>query len=416
MATFHNNSTTPWKTDKWYTSPWNFAPEVREQMQFSPNIEFHDVSLRDGEQQAGLIFNKEEKIRIAEKLAELGIQRIEAGMPVVSEQDAEAIKEILKRNLGPKIFAFARCMKEDVKRSVDLGVKNIVMEVPTSDHILKYAYQWEFERAIDVSIEATLYARDNGMYVSFFTIDGTRADIDDYLTIVDRVATEGHMDELTVVDTFGGLNPHSVPYLIKKVKERVTDKPIGVHFHDDFGLGAANTIMGLAAGADIAHTSISAIGERAGNAPYEDIALSLLTMYGIDTGLKYEKIYPLSKYLREVTGLAVRQNRGIVGDNVADIESGIVAGWYKNAQSVAPLELSPYLYDLVGHPDTKVVIGKLSGLPSVEIYLDKLGMETEDKDAKMEILKRVKDKALEKHDLLTLEEFGEIAKTVLDKA
>jgi isopropylmalate/homocitrate/citramalate synthase len=174
--------------------------------------------------------------------------------------------------------------------------------------------------------------------------------------------------------------------------------------------------MGLAAGADIAHTSISAIGERAGNAPYEDIALSLLTMYGIDTGLKYEKIYPLSKYLREVTGLAVRQNRGIVGDNVADIESGIVAGWYKNAQSVAPLELSPYLYDLVGHPDTKVVIGKLSGLPSVEIYLDKLGMETEDKDAKMEILKRVKDKALEKHDLLTLEEFGEIAKTVLDKA
>jgi len=416
MATIHNNSATPWKTDKWYTSPWNFAPEVREQMQFSPNIEFHDVSLRDGEQQAGLIFNKEEKIRIAEKLAELGIQRIEAGMPVVSEQDAEAIKEILKRNLGPKIFAFARCMKEDVKRSVDLGVKNIVMEVPTSDHILKYAYQWEFERAIDVSIEATLYARDNGMYVSFFTIDGTRADIDDYLTIVDRVATEGHMDELTVVDTFGGLNPHSVPYLIKKVKERVTDKPIGVHFHDDFGLGAANTIMGLAAGADIAHTSISAIGERAGNAPYEDIALSLLTMYGIDTGLKYEKIYPLSKYLREVTGLAVRQNRGIVGDNVADIESGIVAGWYKNAQSVAPLELSPYLYDLVGHPDTKVVIGKLSGLPSVEIYLDKLGMETEDKDAKMEILKRVKDKALEKHDLLTLEEFGEIAKTVLDKA
>jgi len=416
MATIHNTGATPWKTDKWYTSPWNFAPEVREQMQFSPNIEFHDVSLRDGEQQAGLIFNKEEKIKIAEKLAELGIQRIEAGMPVVSEQDAEAIKEILKRNLGPKIFAFARCMKEDVKRSVDLGVKNIVMEVPASDHILKYAYQWEFERAIDVSIEATLYARDNGMYVSFFTIDGTRADIDDYLTIVDRVATEGHMDELTVVDTFGGLNPHSVPYLIKKVKEHVTDKPIGIHFHDDFGLGAANTIMGLAAGADIAHTSISAIGERAGNAPYEDIALSLLTMYGIDTGLKYEKIYPLSKYLREVTGLAVRQNRGIVGDNVADIESGIVAGWYKNAQSVAPLELSPYLYDLVGHPDTRVVIGKLSGLPSVEIYLDKLGMETEDKDAKMEILKRVKDKALEKHDLLTLEEFGDIAKTVLDKA
>jgi len=416
MATIHNTSATPWKTDKWYTSPWNFAPEVREQMQFSPNIEFHDVSLRDGEQQAGLIFNKEEKIVLAEKLAELGIQRIEAGMPVVSDQDAEAIREILKRNLGPKIFAFARCMKEDVKRSVDLGVKNIVLEVPASDHIIEHAYRWEFEKAIEVSIEATLYAKENGMYVSFFTIDGTRAEIDDYLTIVERVAAEGHMDELTVVDTFGGLNPHSVPYLIKKVKERVTDKPIGVHFHDDFGLGAATTIMGLAAGADIAHTSISGIGERSGNTPYEDVAMALLTMYGIDTGLNYEKIYPLSKYLREVTGLTVRQNRGIVGDCVADIESGIVAGWYKNVEGVAPLELSPFLYNLVGHPDTKVVIGKLSGLPTVEIYLDRLGMETEDKDAKMEILKRVKDRALEKHCLLTLEEFGEIAKNVLDKA
>jgi isopropylmalate/homocitrate/citramalate synthase len=416
MSTIHNKTETPWKTDKWYTSPWNFTPEVRSDMKFSPNIQFHDVSLRDGEQQAGLIFNKDQKVVIAEKLAELGIQRIEAGMPVVSEQDAEAIKEIIKRNLGPQIFAFARCMKEDVKRSVDIGVKNIVMEVPASDHILKYAYRWEFEKAIEVSIEATLYAKENGMYVSFFTIDGTRADIDDYLNIVDRVSSEGHMDELTLVDTFGGLNPHSVPYLIKKVKERIADKPIGVHFHDDFGLGAATTIMGLAAGADIAHTSISGIGERSGNAPYEDVAVSLLTMYGIDTGLRYEKVYPLSKYLREITGLHVRQNRGIIGDCVADIESGIVAAWYKNVEGIAPLELSPFLYELVGHPDTKVVIGKMSGLPTVDIYLDKLGIQTEDKDAKAEILKRIKDKALEKRCLLSLEEFGEIATTVLDKS
>ena len=117
MATNHNTSPTPWKTDQWYTSPWNFDPEVRNQMTFSKNIQFHDVSLRDGEQQAGLIFNKDQKVALAEKLAELGVQRIEAGMPVVSEQDADAIKEILRRNLGPQIFAFARCMKEDVKRS-----------------------------------------------------------------------------------------------------------------------------------------------------------------------------------------------------------------------------------------------------------------------------------------------------------
>jgi isopropylmalate/homocitrate/citramalate synthase len=173
--------------------------------------------------------------------------------------------------------------------------------------------------------------------------------------------------------------------------------------------------MGLAAGADIAHTSISGIGERAGNAPYEDVALALLTMYGVDTGLKYEKIYPLSKYLRGISGLNIRQNQGIVGDNVADIESGIVAAWYKNVEGIAPLELSPYLYDLVGHPDTKVVIGKMSGIPTVDIYLDKLGMSTDNEEVKMKIVKRVKDKAFAKYGLLTLEEFAEIAKSELDK-
>ena len=186
----------------------------------------------------------------------------------------------------------------------------------------------------------------SGPIFTAFTIDGTRTDIDAYLDLIQKIATEGHMDELTVVDTFGGLDPHAVPYLIKKVKESINDKPIGVHFHDDFGLGAANTIIALASGAEIAHTTISGIGERAGNAPYEDVALSLLTMYGVDTGLKYDKIYQLSKYLQENSGIKVRQNRGIVGDDIANIESGIVAAWFKNAADIAPLELSPYLYSL----------------------------------------------------------------------
>ena len=407
-----DDSKTPWKSDKWYTSPWNFAPEVRSQMNFSKNIQYHDVTLRDGEQQAGLVFNKDQKIALAEKLAEIGMQRIEAGMPAVSPQDAAAITEINKRNLGPKIFSFARCMKEDIKRSVDCGVKNVVMEVPASRHLIEYAYKWSFEKAIETSIESTLYARDNGMYVSFFTIDGTRADIDDYMTIVKTIAREGHMDELTIVDTFGGLNPHAVPYLVKRVKEEIK-KPLGIHVHDDYGMGSALTIMALASGVDIAHTSISACGERAGNASYEDVALGLLTLYGVDTGLKYEQIYPLASYFRKMSGLNVRQNRGIVGPDIANIESGIVASWFKNVEGIAPLELSPYLYSLTGHPDTQVVIGKLSGIPTVEIYLDQLGLKVKDEEQKMEIVMKVKERALEKLSLLTRGEFEEIARKVL---
>lgn len=406
---------TPWKTDKWFTSPWNFVEEVASRHNFARKIKFHDVSLRDGEQQAGLVFTKDQKVALAEKLAEVGMHRIEAGMPAVSPQDAEAIKEIVKRNLGPEIFAFARCMKEDVKRAVDCGVKGIVVEIPSSEHIIRYAYKWELQKAINLSIEATLFAKENGLYTVFFPIDGSRAEMGWFLDLIEKVATEGHMDALVAVDTFGGLAPHACTYLIKKVKERIKDKPVEVHFHDDFGLGAANTIMALAAGADVAHTTISAIGERAGNAPYEDVALALLTMYGIDTGVKYEKMYELSRFLRSLCGLNVRQNRGIIGDDIGKIESGIIADWYKNAKDVAPLELSPYLYSLTGHPDFEVVIGKNSGITTVDIYLDRIGLEAESNEQKLEIVAKIKEKSFEIGGLLNVDQFSEIARKVIGK-
>ena len=408
------NSNTPWKSDLWFTSPWNFVDEVKNTHNFAKKIKFHDVSLRDGEQQAGLVFNKDQKIAIAEKLAEAGVHRIEAGMPAVSKQDEEAIKELVKRNLGPDIFAFCRCMKDDVKRALDCGVKNIVVEIPSSEHIIKYAYKWDMKKAIDLSIEATLYAKENGLYTVFFPIDGSRAEMGWFLDLIEKVATEGHMDALVCVDTFGGLGPSAAAYLIKKVKERINNKPIEVHFHDDFGMGAANTVLALAAGADVAHTTISGIGERAGNAPYEDVALALLTMYGVDTGLNYEKMYDLSRFLQKMTGLKVRQNRGIIGEDIEKIESGIIAEWYRNAKDVAPLELSPYRYSLTGHPDFQVVIGKNSGLPSVEIWLDKIGMKAENDDQKLEILNKIKEKSFKIGGLLTLEQFTEIAHKVLD--
>jgi isopropylmalate/homocitrate/citramalate synthase len=408
-------SNTPWKSEKWFTSPWNFAAEVTKEFNFPKNIKFHDVSLRDGEQQAGLAFSTDQKITLAEKLVELGVQRIEAGMPAVSPQDAEAIREIAKR-FGKEIevFAFARCMKDDVKRSVDCGVKGVVIEIPASEHIVKYAYRWEYEKAIELSIEATAFARENGLYTVFFPIDGTRTEINTFINLIQRVEKEGHMDALGVVDTFGGLAPHACGYLIRKIREHIK-KPLEAHFHDDFGLGAANTIMALAAGAEVAHTTISGIGERAGNASYEDIALSLLTMYGIDTGLKYEKMYPLSQTLREFAQLNVRQNRGIVGDGISNIESGIVADWYVKAKDEAPLELSPYLYGLTGHPDVEVVLGKSSGLPSIDIFLDKIGVSCDNKETKQEILAKVKEKSVKNRGLLTIDQFKEIVGQVLKK-
>ena len=148
----------------------------------------------------------------------------------------------------------------------------------------------------------------------FFPIDASRAEMGWYLNTMERVATEGHMDALALVDTFGVLSPHAVSYFVRETQKRIK-KPLETHFHMDFGMGVANTIIALAAGASVVHSTISGIGERAGNAPTEDTLISLLTMYGVDTGIKTEQLTKLSRYVRKIAKLAMPANRQIVGDD-----------------------------------------------------------------------------------------------------
>jgi len=401
----------PWKKDKWFVSPWNFAEPVRAGLHFADQIKVHDVTLRDGEQQTGVVFSKDDKIRIAEALAEAGVPRIEAGMPVVSPSDAAAIKEIVKRNLGPQIFAFSRCMVDDVKRAVDCGVSGVVMEVPSSEHIIKYAYQWPLEKAIALSIESTAYAHEQGLEVVFFPIDFTRADMSWVLDLITRVAKEGHMDGLVLVDTFGVCSPHAMQYFVRQVKARI-DKRLEAHFHMDFGMGVANTVMALAEGVEVLHTTVLGIGERAGNTPMEETVMGLLTMYGIDLGLKYDKLYSLAHLVQELSGQPVPKNKPIVGDWLFQIESGIIASWFMNCGDTNPTELFPFHWDVVGQPAAGWVLGKGSGLDSVRAALKNIGYKPSEEDV-AKVLAAVKDFSLRQKRLLTPEEFKSVAAATL---
>lgn len=404
---------TPWHTDRWFVSPWNYLEETTRGFAFPKRIRFHDVCLRDGEQQAGVEFTPKEKVKLATMLAEAGVQRIEAGMPAVSKYDAQAVREIVKLKLPAEIFAFSRCMVEDVKRAVDTGVKGIVMEVPSSEHIIKYAYQWSLEKAVDLSIEATRYAKSQGLYVVFFPIDASRAEMGWYLDTMERVATDGHMDALALVDTFGVLSPHAVSYFVRETQKRIK-KPLETHFHMDFGMGVANTIIALAAGAEVVHSTISGIGERAGNVPTEDTLISLLTMYGVDTGIDTEQLTRLSRYVRKIAKLAMPSNRQIVGDTVYDIESGIIASWFKNAGSEHILEVFPVHWDLVGQRPPRVVLGKNSGVDSIRIHLQRMRVKAND-DQVNEILLRVKTASLKKKGLVDDQEFRKMVKGVVKR-
>lgn len=398
---------TPWKTANWHVSPWNYLPEVTRDFTPPEQVKIHDITLRDGEQQAKVIFTKDDKIRIAEKLSEIGVHRIETGMPAVSPNDEAAIREIAKRNLPAEIFCFCRCMVPDVKLAADCGVSGIVIEIPSSKHLIEQGYKWPLDKAIDLSIKATAAAKEEGLYTVFFTIDATRSDLTWLLDLVDRVASEGHMDAFTLVDTFGVLSPQAATFFTKKVKDRI-HKPIEIHFHPDFGLGVANTINAVLAGGEVIHTTITGIGERAGNTPMEETVLALLTMYGIDTGIDYSKLNETAKLVQELSGVKVPGNRPFIGDDAYTIESGIVTGWFRNVFEKNPTTVFPVHPDFVGHEKPQIAMGKKSGLDNVNLWAEKLNIELTEDEA-MTVLKEVKRRSHDLKRVLTEDEFREIA-------
>ena len=404
----------PWKTDKWFTSPWNFLLEVRKNFSFPSNIKIHDVTLRDGEQQTAVVFRREEKVAIARQLDALGIHRIEAGMPAVSEQDKAAIQDIASLGLKSEIFAFGRCIADEIRTVKACGCSGVVIEIPASEHMIKNAYGWTLDRAIKSSIDATLAAKAAGLYTVFFTIDSTRTEVEPLLDMVERVATEGHMDAFTLADTMGCATPDAVYHVVKRVIQRLK-KPVEIHCHQDFGLGVANTVAALAAGASVAQTTITGIGERAGNVPMEDVVLALLCLHGVDLGIRTEKMCEVSRFVLDRAKLTIPPNRPIVGDKLYEVESGIIAGWVRLSRREHPLESVPFAPDLVGQKPVSIVLGKNSGPPSIEEWCEKLGIKATEEE-RMAMLQMVKAKSFEKKDLLTADEFKAIADRVLQKA
>lgn len=405
-----SSSQTPWITDKWFSSPWNYLPEATGEMNLPDSLQVHDVTLRDGEQQAGVEFTADEKLRIAELLDNAGIHRIEAGLPAVSPADEEAVRRIAAAGFDSEVYAFSRCMVDDVKLAIDCGVTGVVMEVPSSHHLIQKGYRWPVERALEASIEATNFAHEHGLKVTFFPIDATRAEIGEYLDMMERVATDGYVDAVALVDTFGVLSPHAVGYFVRQTRARL-GVPMETHFHMDFGMGVANTILAVTEGVEVIQTTVTGLGERSGNTPTEETILALLTMYGLDTGIKTEHFTDISREVLEMAGVAQPGNRPIVGDRLFNVESGIIATWVRNVGDDV-IEAFPFRPELVGQAAPEIVLGKGSGVDSIRVWLEHNQMSA-DEDEILEILGIVKAKSLQKKGLLDNDEFVECARKVI---
>ena len=391
---------------KWWVSPYNFQPEVRESLLLPPKVQIHDATLRDGEQTPGVVFSIDDKIRIATKMDELGVDRIEAGMPAVSPMDAEAIKEISKLGLKSKIFTFARAMKQDIDMALECGADGVIIEVPIGYPKLVTQFGWTWQDVFKKSKDVINYAREQGLYAVFFPYDTTRARRDDLENLCKGIMNESPPDSIGIVDTMGCATPEAIKYMVGWVKG-MTGLPIEIHTHNDFGMGVATELAAVTAGAEVVHSCANGLGERTGNAALEELMLGLHLLYGYDTHYKLDKIPELANLISELSNIPIARNKPVLGHGNFIRESGIGIQYVMHDPLVM-FGTHPALTGRTG----EVVLGKKSGKASIVYKLGELGLGEVSDDQGTEILSRVKQKGIDKRDTLTDAEFTAIVNEV----
>ncbi len=372
------------------------------------DIYIYDTTLRDGEQTPGVCFTKEQKLNIARKLDELGINQIEAGFPIVSEREAEIVKAIANEGLNADILALCRTLKKDIDKAIDCDVDGIITFIATSPLHLKYKFNGKsLDDILKMGVEAVEYAKDHGLFVAFSAEDATRTPIEDLIK-VHRAAEESGADRVHIADTTGCATPQSMEFICKKLKENLKKAHIGVHCHNDFGFAVINSIYGLIGGAKAVSTTVNGIGERAGNAALEELVMALTVLYDVDLRLNLEVLPELCKMVEEYSGIKLPKNKPIVGELVFSHESGI----HVDAVIENPLTYEPFLPEKIGIK-RNIVLGKHSGCRAVAYKLKLMGIEY-DKDMLCEIVKKVKEKR-EEGIFISDEVFKEIVDEVLKK-
>jgi isopropylmalate/homocitrate/citramalate synthase len=376
--------------------------EINDAHAFEAQVGFYDTTLRDGEQTVGVVLTPEDKLELARGLDELGIERIEAGFPRVSADDWRAVELIRDAGLKAEVWGFSRAVEADVKALVELGVGASVIESPISDLKLD-ALGVDREAMLERIVYAVSFAAEQRIRVAFFGVDGTRAD-PSYFETVYKTAVEAGAAEVVVVDTLGIATPEAVADLVGRTRSWLGDEhPVHFHGHNDFGLATASAVAAVRAGARWIQGTVNGMGERAGNANLPEIALALRGLYGVDTNLRLDRVRAFAERLQALSGYELEPYKPLVGDNLFRRESGAVASQFHD-----PPAIEPYSSDVVA-AQRGIVLGKKSGIDSIRIKAQELGLDLED-DAERELLVKVKDLGTKKRDIVTDDEFRELAR------
>lgn len=327
-----------------------------------------DTTLRDGEQTAGVVFSNREKLRIAKMLDNLGIHQIEAGIPVMGGDEKQVITEIASYGLQASIMAWNRANIEDVKQSLECGVDSVAISISTSDIHINHKLRTTREWVLENMTKAVAYAKQEGVYVSVNAEDASRSDLD-FLIKFGREAKAAGADRLRFCDTVGVLEPFKTYEMISRLIEAI-GMDVEMHTHNDFGMATANALAGVKAGARFVGVTVNGLGERAGNAALEEVAMALKCLYGVDLGVNTRDFLNLCEYVARASGRPLAVSKPIVGANTFAHESGIHAdGVIKD----------PSTYEVFSPEEVglqrQIIIGKHSGSKAVMLKFREYGID-----------------------------------------
>jgi isopropylmalate/homocitrate/citramalate synthase len=369
---------------------------VNEPHAIGGSVGLYDTTLRDGEQTVGVVLDPQQKLELARAIDSLGIERIEAGFPRVSQDDWDAVKLIAEAGLDAEVWGFSRAVAADAEALVELGVQASVIESPISDAKLA-ALGVTRESMLERIRNAVSFAARNDISVAYFGVDGTRADLE-FFRQAYETAVEAGAKEAVVVDTIGIATPEAVAELVGHTREWLgPDVPVHFHGHNDFGLATAAAAAAARAGAAWIQGTINGMGERGGNANLVEVALTLAALYGVETNLQLDRARAVSRVVADVAGTPLEAWKPVVGENLFRRESGAVASQFHD-----PPAIEPYSSELVG-AERSVVLGKKSGIDSIRIAVERLGLDVPEEQWP-DLLARVKALGAEKRGLVTDDE------------
>ncbi|MBP1761132.1 MAG: Re face-specific citrate synthase [Firmicutes bacterium] len=347
-----------------------------------------DTTLRDGEQTAGVVFSNEEKIRIAQYLDEIGIDQIEAGIPVMGGDEKKCITEIAHMGLKSSIMAWNRAVISDIKESLECGVDAVAISISTSDIHIQHKLQTTREDVLHRMSDAVKFAKDNNLYVSVNAEDASRSDLD-YLTEFALIAKHAGANRLRFCDTVGTLNPLTTFRYIKTLHDAV-GLDIEMHTHNDFGMATANSLSGVYGGANHVGVTINGLGERAGNSCLQEVIMGLKHLMNVDVNYNTMIFREVAQYVANASGRELPVSKPIVGSNIFAHESGIHGdGVLKN-----PLTYEVFKPEEVGL-ERQIIIGKHSGTAAIKSKFKEYLINLSEQDAK-EILARVRQMSIDK--------------------